>query len=195
MSSKNMNVKEEIRDQVKSRRRSLSEDEVAQFSQVIQNKALELPLLKHASIVGCYLSTPREVQTSLLIETLWSRRQRVCVPAYAPEEAGYQWCWYTSTTDLEAGLHGIPQPIDPVWLGDHSPEAILVPGLAYDTEGHRLGHGGGFFDRLLTTSASTVIGLSFDTQLVQEVPIEDHDVHMDAILTEGRDFAFRQGIL
>lgn len=90
---------------------------------------------------------------------------------------------------LAPGWRGVREP-SPQWRAPADPtvlDAVVVPGLAFDRRGHRLGYGGGHFDRLLSRlrPGTLVVGVAFDAQLVDAVPVEDHDVPVDAVVTES----------
>lgn len=89
--------------------------------------------------------------------------------------------------DLESGPHGARQPRAGLpGLGESRLDFIAVPGLAFTGDGHRLGRGGGFYDRLLRRIEGPTFGMGFDVQLVPHLPIDPHDVVLDCILTPSR---------
>lgn len=91
------------------------------------------------------------------------------------------------SADLKPGKFGIPEPVEPVRAG--ALNLILVPGIAFDRTGNRLGRGGGFYDRLLAEyPGATAIGLCFDFQLVDSLPVEPHDRPVNWIVTESQVF-------
>jgi len=93
---------------------------------------------------------------------------------------------YTGPEDLEIkGKFHIPEPVGPLFTDYASIQLALIPGMAFDGEGHRLGRGKGYYDRFLSHPAFTKIpkvGLCFDFQLVPSVPCESHDLPMDQVL-------------
>jgi 5-formyltetrahydrofolate cyclo-ligase len=119
------------------------------------------------------------------LETLWSQgffpRRMVLYPKI--EGKNLVFCPVASGNDLRPGQFGILEPVRaPAEL---SPDVILVPGLAFTREGHRLGRGAGFYDRFLGSSPPGTIkaGICFDFQVVPELPTESHDVRMDLVIT------------
>ena len=136
-----------------------------------------------------YVSTANEVGTHGLIRQLLAMGRQVCVPRFEPATESYVACQvHDFDADLAVGKFGILEPrpealrpaaIDPI-------DAVLVPGLAFDETGNRLGRGLGHFDRLLRQTGGVKIALAFDFQVLDEVPAEPHDARMDFIVTETR---------
>ncbi|MFC4100848.1 5-formyltetrahydrofolate cyclo-ligase [Paenibacillus xanthanilyticus] len=145
-----------------------------------------------------YVSFRSELDTAPLLEWGFMNGKTVIVPRCIPEDRSMELYAISSLDMLVPGAYGIMEP-DPalaarVDLARTMPQAIVVPGLAFDVEGGRLGYGGGYYDRFrdrITMAAASQgcpvppwIGLGFDMQLVESVPMEAHDARMDAIVTE-----------
>ena len=136
-----------------------------------------------------YVSTANEVDTHGLIRQLLAMGRQVFVPRFEPATQSYATCQVRDfDADLATGKFGILEPrpeavrpaaIDPIG-------AVLVPGLAFDETGNRLGRGLGHFDRLLRQTDGVKIALAFDFQVLDEVPAEPHDARVDFIVTETR---------
>lgn len=134
-----------------------------------------------------FVSFGVEVHTHGLLRSLLSESRRVCVPSFDPVGQRYicselkHFDW-----DLREGLLGILEPrhdaVRPVYA--EKVDAWLVPGLAFDRQGNRLGRGKGYYDQLLRNARGVKIGVGYDFQLVREVPAEAHDVRLDFIVTE-----------
>jgi len=145
--------------------------------------------LVSAEWVMGFVSFGREVHTHELLRAMLAEGRRVCVPSFdvagqryiCSELKHFDW-------DLREGNMGILEPrhevIRPVRADKM--DAWLVPGLAFDEHGNRLGRGMGYFDRLLCGARGVKIGLAYDFQLMEEVPSEPHDVRLDFIVTETR---------
>jgi 5-formyltetrahydrofolate cyclo-ligase len=122
----------------------------------------------------------------LMLEAL-ARGAQVALPRFDRSTRTYTVCQIRTAEDVVPGYYGIREP------GAHCPvsetkllDLILVPGVAFDLQGRRLGRGKGFYDRLLKTWSGVTCGVGFDEQIVAEVPVEAHDVHLDCILTPSR---------
>jgi len=137
--------------------------------------------------VLAYGAMPEELDPSLVVRMLRESGARVAYPRVCgPGELTLHWA---ELEDLRPGCCGIGEPpagCPEVALSEI--DLVLVPGVAFDESCHRLGMGGGFYDRLLAALAqsATTIGLAFDEQIVELVPREEHDVTLDAVVTPSR---------
>lgn len=168
------------------RRRELTREQVRELSAAIFQRLVTLEAVKQATVVGAYLALPWEVQTDSFVEYCWDQGKKVAVPAWLPLERIYRWREYQQDAELRRGPWGVPEPVEGEWLRPKDLEVIIVPGVAFDHMGRRLGHGLGYFDRLLPETTATRIGLAFDFQLIRRVPVEKHDQKVDLIVTEKR---------
>ncbi len=143
----------------------------------------------HPDLVMCYVSMKGEAPTRDIIRACLIRGQRVCVPWVEPETMDISASELENfNLDLAPGCAGILEPRDtcrrPVSLGDI--DVHLVPGMAFDFKGARLGRGAGCYDRFLAGCGeeSVRIGIAFSWQVIDDVPSENHDIPMDWIITE-----------
>ena len=114
---------------------------------------------------------------------LMSGGKRFCFPRYQADQ-GYSATWVRSPEELVPGKFGIGEPsVDAVQIPAREVDFVIVPGLAFDMDCHRLGRGHGFYDRWLTELAGQKIGVGFDHQLIERVPREEHDVQLDGVAT------------
>lgn len=143
-----------------------------------------MPEVRAARTLGLYLARPREVGTDYIIELARQRGQRVALPAWRPQHAAYGMTLWEAGAPLIPGPHGIPEPAQPVWISLSEIETLIVTCLAFDTQGWRLGHGGGHFDRLLAAHPGRKLCLAFEGQKLVAVPCEAHDVPVHVVLTE-----------
>jgi 5-formyltetrahydrofolate cyclo-ligase len=161
-------------------------DDNARWSEQIATRVQSLDAFRRAKIVACYLALPQEVQTTPLLAACRRLGQRVCVPAFDDRSGCYRLAWLTTNDILIPGRWQVSEPTEPSWIAQ--PEAVdvvIVPGLAFDVSGRRLGHGSGGFDRLLEKLPAFKIGLAFAVQIKPRVPVETHDIPMDAVVTEN----------
>jgi len=122
----------------------------------------------------------------LLVEAVTTGIQ-LALPRYERQSGTYTVCVVPSLEDLQPGQFGIREPnVLCVTLETKLLDLILVPGVAFDLTGRRLGRGKGFYDRLLETWHGVTCGVAYDEQIVGEVPVESHDVQLDCILTPTR---------
>ena len=138
-----------------------------------------------------YDPLPDEVDVwPLLAEALTSGRE-VCLPRYVPSEDSYVASRLRNPqSDLSPGKFGIRETgADCPVVSPNQLDLVLVPGISFDLNGHRLGRGQGYYDRLLPTVRGTKCGLAFDRQIATEIPAEPHDVALDYLVTPTRCLA------
>ena len=144
---------------------------------------------QRARTVCFYASLPAEADTSGMIDRALSDGKRVLVPR--ADLPGRRLDWFRirdRAKDLEPGTMGIPEPVGALVRRARPGEAecVLVPGLGFDRRNNRLGRGAGFYDRFLAGlgPGAMKIGIGFSFQVVDALPVEDHDVRLDAVLTD-----------
>ncbi len=160
--------------------KSLAESLMLQF---LQN----WEVFKNASAVHIFLSTKDETETRTLIELCWNSEKKTGVPVVLPDSFILGHTEIKSFKDLKSGAYGILEPIPEqrISMVPEMFDLVIVPGVAFDRQGGRLGHGKGYYDRFLEQTSAFRLGLAFDCQLIDKVPVELHDVPMHAILTES----------
>jgi 5-formyltetrahydrofolate cyclo-ligase len=148
-----------------------------------------------AALVGLYVALPGEVDLNDLEDVLAGTGRGICVPAFDPERGGYALAAVTPSTRYITAPFGLREPEDPEWVDPAAVDCIVVPGVAFDGAGHRVGHGGGHYDRMLAVTSALKIGAAFDFQVFDEVPAGSHDVMMDAVVTPTRVFERSEGAI
>lgn len=181
-------TKGQIRRTLLRRLKQQKEDERTRKSAAIRRKVFRLPAFRRATTVCCYVALPYEVQTWRMIEEMLVKGKRVAVPVTAARARRLTLTEVRDpATELVPGRFGVWEPRPeirrPVPLGDV--DLWLVPALAFDRHGHRLGHGYGYFDRLLARIPKTTptVGLAFQFQLLDHLPLAAHDRAVQTILT------------
>lgn len=166
----------------------LPADVVAQASALIQKRLLAQEWMQLPSPLGLYRSTPAEVATAPLYAAAQANGWDVASPVAAG--AAYEWRADAADAPTAPGPHGILQPVGSAAVAPQGLRLVVVPGLAFDRRGTRLGHGNGHYDRLLADARDTafLVGLCFDARLADTLPADAHDVPMDAIVTERAVF-------
>ena len=147
---------------------------------------LASPSYAAARAIHCYLPMRSEADMRPLIADALARHKRVAVPIVVPKAAELAHAWLESLAAdaLTPGAFGTfnPRDLRPAAPGDW--ELVIVPLLAFDRRGYRLGYGKGFYDRLLAASPVISIGVGFATQEVEALPAEAHDIPLDWVITE-----------
>lgn len=178
-----MSAREDIRALLKAHRAAISMIEVAELSARISERVLMLPEYQKAKRVLCYASVRQEVNTSALLREILRSGRELYLPRVAPSRELVA----VKLTDPEAmalGAFGIREPSGGEIIEPDRLDLIIVPGLAFDRRGGRLGYGAGYFDRFLSRCAGLVAALAFEFQMVDQIPLEPHDVPVDRVITE-----------
>ena len=159
-------------------RARLSPDQRAAAARALRDAILELPQVQMAGTIAAYYSLSSEPDTHGLVYALWKRGGYVLLPLLRPD-ADLDWASYEGPDSLRPGPRGLAEPAEPPRGMDAVARAdlVLVPALAVDRGGVRLGRGGGSYDRALARVASGIptIALLYDGELLDEVPADDHD--------------------
>jgi 5-formyltetrahydrofolate cyclo-ligase len=182
----NPNPKIVAREQALRRIAKLAPAWIETASDRIAARVLDLPAIRAAKRVGCYVALRNEVQTASLLASLNAAGKETAVPAWNTTRSCYQFSAWQPGEALLSGPHGALEPAWPRWVDVGSLDVILVPVVAFDRFLRRLGHGGGNFDRLLSGHTGARIGLAFEAQRIAAVPVEEHDVELLAVATEAR---------
>ncbi len=175
-------MKQGFRKQMLALRRSLTADEAQRRSLAAQERLMAQPLWRDARCVALYASLPGELATDALLDAAWQDGKTVLLPRVVPEQAAggkgqMDFVACADWADLAAGSYGIrePRPDLPPWefrtgQPDGAPACFVLPGVAFDRHGHRLGFGGGFYDRFQARThwPCPRVGLCFDLQLVDD---------------------------
>lgn len=181
-------LKANIRESHLSLRRTRTERDRADAAEAIALHASALPVLRSARRIAAYASMPSEPGTAPLLEQLMGRGVVVIVPI-SLEDRTMAWA-LNEPGAVSVSALGVPEPTGPV-LG---PGALaecsvaIVPALAVDHAGNRLGRGAGYYDRALADFTGVVCAVVFENELVPEVPHADHDRRVDLVLTPAGVF-------
>ncbi len=175
-----MKTKAEIRKQILLKRELLSLKEVQDKSTVICKKIISSPVYNSAKVIYLYSAVKNEVDVSFIMRDAQKKDKIVAFP----KVEGKKITFYSVTSDkqFQRGAFSILEPCS----GITAPKAdlIIVPGVAFDARGLRLGYGGGFYDRYLSKCDACCIGVAYDFQILKQIPQEKHDVILDKIISD-----------
>lgn len=184
-------TKAEIRLEMRKKRHAVTDEERKAAGNAISENVMgnTINLLLRAWRVCVYLSTKNEIPTRYIVRAFWEAGRDVCVPAWSKTDEVYKLYAFDPRTKLITGHRGIREPAvrTPVFPWDV--DAFILPGLAFDTSGGRLGFGAGHYDSILSKAIRTApkIALCYDWQVVDEaLPQEEHDIPMDWVVTDKR---------
>jgi 5-formyltetrahydrofolate cyclo-ligase len=174
------------------RRENLSTAYVQSYNQAILTRLSGLAAFTQATLVHTYVSAKtHEVDTHALIEHALANDKRVVVPQVQRTSPHLRHAQINALAQLRPGYFGLLQPTagHSAWIEDLALiDLVLVPGLAFDRQGNRLGYGGGYYDRFLVKVTALKIGLVPEALIVDEIPCEPHDIPMDILLTDERTY-------
>jgi 5-formyltetrahydrofolate cyclo-ligase len=188
--------KRSLRQQLLARRRALSHDQWLAFSKSAQAKLIALEEFERAACIALYAPAHNETDTSGILEAAFAAGKRVLYPAVCGERMVFR--QVEGLGSLAEGSFGILEPC-PTGIDHHAdePDLIVVPGVAFDLHGHRIGYGKGYYDRFLQHPGRTahLIGLCHDFQLIDsDIPAEEHDFRMELIVSDQRIIHIKQQI-
>ena len=180
--------KETIRAQIRQALNAMSDAERAAASAQICSRLEEQELWRKARSILFYAPLPEEPDIwRLLVDSLAAGKE-VLLPRFEAEHGHYSACLIRDAVrDVRKGRFGVREPVETcVTISLNRLDLILVPGIAFDMDGRRLGRGKGFYDRLLAVLEGPTCGVAFDQQIVSHIPVEPHDMQLNCILTPTR---------
>jgi 5-formyltetrahydrofolate cyclo-ligase len=177
-----------LREQVRAELKKMSPAERAAASIQACVRLEEQTIWRDAQSILFYAPLPEELDLWRLLLDANADGKAVLLPRFDPEQNQYVTCHIKDVErDLQPGPFGIREPLPTCTKNVlNQLDLILVPGLAFDLNGHRLGRGKGFYDRLLAMHHGPTCGVAFDQQIVSAVPVEPHDLRLNCILTPTR---------
>lgn len=185
-------TKDDIRNAMRERRREIGTTARLEAGKKIAQSlnGSQVQMLARSWKVCVYLSGPHEIPTRFIVRDVWAAGREVCVPGWSHSMHAYQLYSLTPQTKIITGKYGIREP------GNHDAlvmpwdvDAFILPGLAFDERGGRLGYGGGHYDGILKNAnpRAVKIGVCFDWQVTEKpLPLEPHDICADWVVTEKR---------
>ena len=141
-----------------------------------------LPCWAAADTVLAFAAMPDEPDTAAILRQALADGKRLLLPRVR-SRTEMDWVEIPSLSLLQPGAYGIPEPVDDGPEADDPAALVLMPGLAFDPQGHRLGYGGGFYDRFLAAEPHPTIALCYAFQLLPRLETEAHDIPVDAVLS------------
>lgn len=190
-----MDSKTEIRKKILEIRKRMTDDEVASKSAAIVQKVIKTPEYEEADNILLYADYCREVMTRGIFDDAILRKKRVYFPRADSLTNTMEFYQIVSVRQLKRGYMDILEPKEDMQsrYKFHSREdtLIIIPGVAFDTSGFRIGYGKGFYDRYLVGKRQlSTMALAYACQIVDEIPRDEHDIRMDKIVTEEIIYSF-----
>lgn len=181
----------EIRNDFKTMFGKISDKDLSKRTKLIENNLFELANFLESSIALLYMGKEGEVASNSILERCFELKKIVVLPAFNNEKYDMKLMKVDNLkTDLMLGKRGVLEPdinrckIVPI----ESIDIAIIPGLAFDEKGGRVGTGEGYYDRFIPKLSNTTrkVALALDKQIIQQVPMDSHDKHVDIIVTDER---------
>lgn len=173
-----------------ARRLKLSESEVSIKSLAITKKVIGGRIFSTKNRVSIYLPIKNEVATREIINFFVEAGVEVYLPKYFDGSDEYRFGHFEGWNNLEDEPYGIKQPAGDKTIDADEVDLAIIPGVAFDRKGVRLGYGKGVYDKLLSKSKAICVGLAYQFQIVDRLPKEKHDLPIDAVITEENIYRF-----
>ncbi len=173
--------KQELRRTIRERKRAMTEEEIVERSNALAEKFYHTPAYQAASTIYGYLPYNQEVRTVPMLQRALDDGKRVAVPKVYGEEMRF--IYLEDLTQVSKGYAGIPEPIADAPVAEDKQALVLMPGLAFDPQGHRIGYGGGFYDRFLAREPHhPTLALCYEFQMQAHLDTEEFDIPVDTVL-------------
>lgn len=189
-----LSVKKELRQRLRKILAEIPPEELETKSLRACHRLFEQPQYVKAEVVMVYLSLPTEIDTSPLVLRAWQDRKRVLAPKVSWSQRRMSPVEIRSLTeDLAVSHMGIREPVSGIPFPISMIDLVIVPGLAFDQYGHRLGRGRGFYDRFLAHPEfkGTACALAFEEQMTASIPVGPLDRHVDMLVTDENVRSFK----
>ena len=173
--------KKELRSMIRAKKRAMTEEEIVSKSEALGRLVRETEQYTKAEAIYFYLPYNQEVRTVPMLEQALLDGKKVAVPKVYGEEMRF--LYITDLSRIGKGYSGIPEPIDDEPVAEDPRALVLMPGLAFDPQGHRIGYGGGFYDRFLSQEPEhPTVALCYDFQMLDKLETEEFDIPVDLVL-------------
>ena len=179
--------KDALRAEMRALRRSLTSKEVEEKSRKIRENLFTLD--KNAETVLLYLSAFKEPSTAEIIADALNQKKRVAVPISDTNNFTLTLSYITGFDDLQKGAYGILEPKKIIKADLSDIDLAVIPGLAFDKNGNRMGFGKGYYDKLLKDCKAHKTALCYSFQMFDKIPSDTHDIPMNTIITEDGIYA------
>ena len=173
--------KQELRKSIREQKRAMTEDQIQEKSRLLGQLFAASALYRNAKTIYGYMPYNQEVRTVPMLEQALRDGKRVAVPKVYGDEMKF--IYLTDLSQVEKGYAGIPEPILDEPVADDKTALVLMPGLAFDRQGHRIGYGGGFYDKFLSSEPGhPTLALCYDFQMLPYLETEEFDMPVDCVL-------------
>ncbi len=173
--------KQELRTLIRQRKRAMTPEEIKSRSANLAEKFYETELYRNAKTIYGYLPYNQEVRTVPMLERALADGKAVAVPKCYGDEMRF--IVMDDLSKVEKGYAGIPEPIADGPEAEDETALVLMPGLAFDPQGHRIGYGGGFYDKFLAREGNhPTVALCYEFQVFDALEVDDYDIPVDLVI-------------
>lgn len=173
--------KQSLRHHIREQKRAMTEEQIVARSEKLGQLFVQSELYRQAKTIYGYLPYNQEVRTVPMLQQALKDGKKVAVPKVYGEEMKF--IYMDDLSKVEKGYAGIPEPIADEPIADDKTALVLMPGLAFDKEGHRIGYGGGFYDKFLASEPEhPTLALCYDFQMQEHLETEEFDIPVDCVL-------------
>lgn len=173
--------KQELRKSIREQKRAMTEAQIQEKSRLLGQLFAASALYRNAKTIYGYMPYNQEVRTVPMLEQAIRDGKRVAIPKCYGDEMRF--IFMEDLSKVEKGYAGIPEPIEDAPIADDETALVLMPGLAFDPEGHRIGYGGGFYDKFLAKEPNhPTLALCYDFQMMEKLETEEFDIPVDQVL-------------
>ncbi len=173
-----------VRKEVRKKLAAMTEEKVVRQAEEIADRLFGTVFWREAAAIAVTISTRQEVPTAGIIRKAWEEGKRVAVPKCDPVDKTMEFRYITSFRELETVYFGLQEPIisETEAARKEEMDLMIVPGLAFDRKGYRIGFGGGYYDRYLEQYDGMSISLLFPEQMYESIEKEQHDIPVSVLV-------------
>lgn len=173
--------KKVLRREIADKKRAMTQQEIQEKSTALAEKFFETPQYRNAKTVYGYLPYNQEVRTTPILAQALKDGKKVAVPKVYGDTMRF--IYLEDLQAVASGYAGIPEPVADGPVAEDETALVLMPGLAFDQDGHRMGYGGGFYDKFLAQEQNhPTVALCYDFQILENIPTEQYDIPVDCVL-------------
>lgn len=173
--------KKELRRMIREKKRAMTAAQIETASARLAELFYETDYYKDASVIYGYLPYNQEVRTTAILAQALRDGKRVAVPKVYGDTMRF--IYLDDLSKVETGYSGIPEPVEDGPVAENENALVLMPGLAFDKNGNRMGYGGGFYDKFLAEEPNhPTVALCYGFQMVDTIPSEEYDIPVDYVL-------------
>ena len=171
----------QLRRAIRERKRAMTEEEIVSRSEKLMELFLASDAYKNANTIYGYLPYNQEARTVPMLEQALKDGKKVAVPKCYGDQM--EFIYLEDLTKVEKGYANIPEPIADEPIARDATALVLMPGLAFDPQGHRIGYGGGFYDKYLSAEPGhPTLALCYEFQMLPHLETEEHDIPVDTVI-------------